>query len=168
MECESMSERVDRNYSSEKFSFWWATSKPGKRAMYWVMILCGLIMLIFGYYNTPVEYGVGKFMGRQFTAPLLQHWDDKIIIALKSYVFIGLTTCYFTINFGRLFYHISTQSESHQIKISKRLEEDELESLRRRSEINKLKAELGESDNESSTNVGQSTIPTARKIYNDE
>lgn len=98
--------------------------------MFWVLIVIGLLLFVKGYNDAGWTPSHDRDPVRLF------------MLIFFFYVVIGVGSWYFIINIGRFVY--SRIPRTVHAMQQTRHEKAELKSLRRRSEIKKLKEELGE------------------------
>lgn len=115
------------------FNFWWPTSETGGKVMLWVLGIIGFLAFIKGC----IDEGLGP-----------QSRPEVMFSVLFFYVAVNAVGWYFIFNIGRFVYFRINRSETVQTMQETRREKAELEALRRRSEIKKLKEELGDDDND--------------------
>ena len=128
------------------FNFWWPTSVTGDKVMSLALIVIGFLVLIGGCIYEELGYEVRSEYGNP---------GEAILMILFFYVAPAVVGWYFIINIGRFIYDRATRS-SEPIRAMRetRREKAELKVLRRRSEIKKLKKELGEDDNDEDADTG--------------
>ncbi len=121
------------------FNFWWPTSETGKKVMFYGMYLIGFLLFIKGCDD--------ENLGSKFRFGV-ENGVESVISILFFHVALGVVGWYFIINFSRLAYtHINDTETMKEMKET-RHEKAELEALRRRKEIKKLKEELGDDIND--------------------
>ena len=112
------------------FSFWWPTSDAGGFVM--DLALCGVGI-------TSFMVGV-HYEGWSISSP---RFLEQAIVVLFLYVAVNVIGWYFIFNLGR-FVNSSIRGETLRAMKEAHDEKNELNTLRRRAEILKLKKELGD------------------------
>ncbi len=121
------------------FNFWWPTSQAGEKVMLCLLGMIGVLMFIKGC--------IDEELGEQFDGGY-DNPGETIIEILFFYVALNMVGWYFIFNIGRFVYSRISRSETVQAMQETRREKAELDALRRRSEIKKLKEELGDDNGE--------------------
>lgn len=130
----------DKAENSEQFDFWWTTSKTISVVMRWVLLTIGVLLFIKGCDDEKLIYYF-RYRGWAFAVGITME-------ILFTYVFFGIVGWYFIINIGRFVYHTINRTIDVPAKQETKREIEELEALRRRAEIKKLKKELGEDNSD--------------------
>lgn len=123
--------RSGRNMADAPFNFWWPTSRANGKVMFWFLSLVAVVCWIKGC-NEVAGY---------ISSKIGQFYEVLIL-----YFAVGVGSWYFIINVGRYAYSRIIRSETVQRRQETRGEKEELDSLRRRIEIKRLKEELGDDD----------------------
>ena len=115
------------------FRFGWPTSEIGSRVMGWLLAVTGVLLFVKGCIDRRL--------------PDYNWRADRVAEVVILYVGFGLFSWWLIFNVFRLVYSHVMSNESIRKKQETRDEKAELEALRRRSEIKKLKEELGDATN---------------------
>jgi len=130
---------IDDKATHNTFSFWWPTSQDAGTSMVWLLIAIGFLLFIKGCYDENLEGQLDSKYGHPY---------ETFFIILFTYSFFGVVGWYFIINTGRFVLHSNKRRiETKPERDETQREIDELEALRRRAEIKRLKKELGEDNN---------------------
>lgn len=141
------------NQEPAAFNFWWPMSDSGGKVMLGALAVIGVLAFIKGCIDEELPFlirvaSVARSDNRESAFPSP---DVTIAEIMFFYFFLNVVGWYFIFNIGRFVYSRIRRSETVQAMQETRHEKAELEALRRRREIEKLKKELGEDDREEQT-----------------